>query len=324
MFYTDAIINKINQRSQALHGKKLDAAQTANLQRELTQVLSQVLEVKYPDLKGRKFVPVRTDIERGAEFVVSKIMDDKGRAKILTSEDSRLPIISQEAAEEIRRVVQLGAAYTYSISEMEAAAFSGRSISADKAKAARRVMEREIDELIMKGTIGNGKITEFTGFVNNANVPQYIHNSALDSADGDVVLQALHDWVNSVNTQSKGVFSANRVVLSNYYFNKFSSTPYSTVVPETILSLFVKQTGIEVDYSLYCDDASYDGYAAGHDLGVAYFADPEVLTFGNPVPYEELPVQDTDLGFKVPVRASFSGTVFHQPLAASYGIFDKS
>lgn len=323
MIYIDQIVQKVSDKALATRGKRLDAVQTAHLTRELTQILPQILEVKYPELKLRSFVPVRTDVDRGAQFVVQKIFDGVGMASIVTSQTTELPKLDIIASEEIRKIVEIAGFYGYTLSDLEAAAFSGTNISAEKGKNARRSMERTVDELIARGTIG-GADQGFNGFFNNTNVPQYIFSTPITGMTGEQVLVALHAWRNSVNTQSGGVFTANAMILSQGVYNYLSSKTYSSQVPETILELFKRQTGVEVDYSLYLNDANYDGYTGGYDGGLVYFKDPEVVTFVNNVSYEELPPQDTDLGFKIPVREKFGPVEWSQPLAGSYGMFPLS
>lgn len=318
MLYVDTIVQKVSDHALQTRGKRLDAQQTAHLTRELSQILPEVLEVKYPELKMRSFVPVKTGVERGAEYVIQKIYDRKGLAQIVTSQMTQLPKLDLIASEEIRKIEEVAGFYEYTIRDLEAAAFAGVSLTSEKGKVARRQMETTIDKYIAKG------VGSYTGFFNNTNVPQYIFNTgmvALPSLTGEAILQGLHDWRNSVNVQSGGVFTANTAVLSQKVFNHVSSRPYSTTVPQTIGSLFKEQTGVELDFSLYANDANFDGYGAGHDVGIMYFKDPEVVTFVNPVPYEEAPPQDYDLKFKIPVRETFGPVEFHQPLGASVGIF---
>jgi hypothetical protein len=318
MIYTDTILNKLSELSQMKTGRKLDAATSAFVTRELTQVLKEVLEVKYPELKGRKFVPVNSEVQKGAEFYTQKVFDGKGMAKIVSSKDTQLPNLALVADEIVRKVEEVAGFYDYSVRELEAAAFAGVSLSSQKAKNARRLLETTIDKLIMVGEAG-----KFTGFVNDPNVPMIYFDVPLEAANGDDVLEALHLWRNSVNEQSGGVFTANRIVFSQYMFNKLSSKSYSSVVPDSVLKLFAQDTGVDIDYSVYFNESN-DGYSgAGYDTGIAYVASDECVSFANPIPFEELPPQEIDLGFKIPVRATFGAVSWVQPLSACYAAFAK-
>jgi hypothetical protein len=321
MLHTDSVIRNLQEKAK-VRGIPLNDAQTAFVRSELAQVTPKVLEKKYPEYKGRSWVPLDSSVEKGAEYVVQRVFNRTGLARLIASSTTQLPDFGVVAEEVVRKVVEIGGVYQYTHRELEAAAFAGRSISAEKAMSARRGMEASLDELIMKGTLG-GQPSGFTGLMNNPNVSNYSFNEALDSADPQDALQALHDWKNSINVQSKGVFSANTMILSNYFYHRLSTRQYSALVPKTILEIFEEQSKLTVEFSNYFDKGvSEDGY--GTDLGVVYFKDPDTLSFANPVAYDELAPQEVDLSIKVPVRSTFGGVNFMQPLAASYGTFVRS
>lgn len=316
------IIDAINARA-AQSGRKLDANQTAFISQELTQILSKVLEVKYPELLGRTFVPLNTSMAPGVEFFKTKVYDQVGMAEIITSNTTDIAELNVVANEIIQQVIEVGASYSWTISELEAAAYSNTPLDMLNVKNARRQIETAIDSIIATGgTRGTpSSVTGQTGLLNNPYVGSFTFTSQPfdNSVASSVILAQLNEWANSVTVNSKNVFSATRMILSPYWFNYLSTRPYSDMVPDSILKVFVENSPSvkSVDQWYYCENFVSDGYS----IGVVYQDSDEVLTFGNPVPFQEQAPQFKGFSMTVPVRATVVPTVVYQPLGVSYATF---
>lgn len=318
------IIDTINHRLEQTSGRKLDANQTAFISQELTQILEKVLEVKYPALLGRTFVPLNTSFAAGAEFFKTKVYDQVGMADIISSNTTDLNALNIVAKDIVQEVQEVGAMYSWTIRELEAAAFSNTPLDMLNAKMARQQIETAIDSIIATGgtRLTPSAVTGQTGLLNNPYVSSFtFSNAPWDTATSDEILTDLNSWANSVAVNSDTVFAATRMILSPEWFTYLSTRPYSAMVPDSILKVFLNNSpSIErVDQWYYCKDFVSDGY----DIGVVYQATDDVLTYGNPVPYEEQPPQFVNLKVQIPVRATVVPTVVYQPLGVSYATFQN-
>lgn len=318
------IVDAINRRLEQT-GRKLDANQTAFISQELTQILSKVLEVQYPELRGRTFVPLNTFMSPGTEFFKTKVYDQVGMADVITSATTDLNELNIVAKEIVQQVLEVGAVYSWTVAELEAAAFSNTPLDMLNVKMARRQIETAIDSIIATGGTREtpSSKTGQTGLLNNPYVPSFTFAAQpwSDSVASDVILSELNTWANSVTVNSKTVFSATRMILSPYWFNYLATRPYSAMVPDSILKVFVDNSPSikSVDQWYYCTDFVSDGY----DIGVVYQDSDDVLTFGNPVPFQEQAPQFINLKVQVPVRATVVPTVVYQPLGVSYATFQN-
>src|SRR5512137_1652442 len=123
-------------------GQRMDAAAITNgtifLERELTQVRSKVLEVKYPANKAITFIPLATDVHPAADTYTWKVTNSWGQARIINGDETALPMVGADAEEKTGKVISLGIAYGWTRQEMQKAVWLGAPLSDTLAQAARR------------------------------------------------------------------------------------------------------------------------------------------------------------------------------------------
>jgi hypothetical protein len=149
---------------------KQDAAESAFFSRQLEHIRPKIYEVKYPALKGRLVVPkIAEPIHPGAETYTYRSYARVGKARIgsdYSTDGPRADIYGSETTQKIRGLQN---SYGYSIQEARAAMLAGLPLSAKKAKAARDVIETDIDTLIWDGKADIG----LTGFLGLSDVTTY-------------------------------------------------------------------------------------------------------------------------------------------------------
>ena len=321
--YTHAINKVINDlkdysRSQ---GRVLTDAQTAFVATELSQILPKTLEKRYPALRGREFVSLDGSYPSGAEVYYKKVYDRKGLAQIGADPNTQLPNLSVVADSLTIYPFEVSGFYAFTMRELESAALAQVPLETIKAENARLQIETAIDSIIaVGGTQRDGStVTSQTGLLNNANVGQFtFQNDPWGSASAAQVLADLSAFASSVFVDSKTAFSANRVLLSPRVYQFLAQTPYSTVTGQSILSNFKENFGfpVTVDAWYKLEDFHGDGY----DAAVVYDDNQDVVSFGNPVPYQEVSPQFVDLTMKVAVRSVVTPPVVTAPIGMKYGI----
>lgn len=323
------IIDRMNEIAKQQRGKMLDAAETVFLTRQLNQVLAKVLEVKYPEVKGRVFVPKLDGIAEGAETFTQTVYDEVGMAKIISSEADDLPNLNVKGTEITGKIHNLGGWYGWNFFEMLRATFAGVGLETMKGTTARRIMLRAEDALIATGGIPQSgqtsAITGLTGFVNNPNVNDFTFSHTPWDATGVTsaeILSDLNAWASSVIIASKGLFSAKRMLLSIYWFQYLGTRPYDEtgINPKSILQVFLENApGIkEIDFWYLLDTA--DG---GEPLGIIYDPIPEVAACVVPMEFRQLPPWTDGFSTKIICVSRCGGTVVRMPLGMSYGSMPK-
>lgn len=306
---------------------KLDAGETIFFRRQLEHVKARSFDIKFPALKARQLFPVSGEAGPGAESITYEQFDMVGLAKIIASYADDLPRADIRGKEFVSLVKGVGSSYGYSIQDVRAAAHAGKPLTQRKANAARRAMEQEIHNLALFGN------TTFLlpGFFGNASIPL-----ATVPADGtgsvtfwsaktaEQILRDMNAVVNDIVELTKGVEIPDILLLPLEQFNLVSTKRVGTDnTSETILSYFLKTNPYiqTVDWLNELDavsDSMPSGDPGDLDVMCAYRRDPDALSLEIPQDIEFLPIQETNLEFKIPVHARHGGVLIYYPLSIGF------
>lgn len=315
MDYLDLILNQMNIR--------LDARATAALALELEDVRAQTYDIKYPTLKARTLIPVDTSVDPGAESVAYKQWDEYGMAEIIANYADDLTMVDTLAEKFTSPIESLGKGYQYSIQDLRRAAMSGSNLDQRRARAARRSIERSIDEI---ASVGNAK-SKLKGLINHPNVT--ILTAANDGTSTRwvggratpktslLIQKDMHTAITQIWTATKQVHEANTIVLPTTEYGHISQTPVGTDNQTTILRSFLANNpSIDmVDFWYKLDTA--DAAGTGPRM-VVYQRDPEIMELVIPQEFEQFPPQARNLAFIVPCHARIGGVLMYYPLAVAY------
>jgi hypothetical protein len=298
-------------------GTRLDAGETAALARELEHIYATTYDIKYAELKARRFIPVDTSVDTGAEFFTYRQWNMFGMAKIIANYADDLPRVDALAKEYPAKIHSLGASYGFSIQDMRRAAMSGSQLDNKRAMAARRAHEQAVDEI---GALGNAD-AGLLGFTNNTNVPtvspvtgQWITNTA----SALQIIEDLNELVDSIVIATKETFAPDTLLLSTETFKIINSKPMSTTgdTDKTVLRFFLDNNPYITNVDQW-NKLSTAG-AAGVSRAIAYKRSEEVLALVIPQEFEQLPPQAKNLEFVIPTHSRIGGVRIQYPLAVAY------
>lgn len=303
------------QDEMARRGEKLDAGETAALARQLEYVYAKTYDVVYPELKARKFIPVDTSVDSGAEFFTYKQWDQFGMATIISNFADDLPRVDVLAKEYSAPIKSLGVAYGYSIQDLRRAAMSGSQLDNKRALATRRASEQAVDEIAAFGNAAAG----LGGFTNNANVPIVAPNHAPWSAATPLeIVNDVNTLVNSIVAATLETFVPESLICDSTSFSILNTRPMSATgdSDKTILRFILDNNPYirNIDQWIKQNDAG----AADVTRLVCYKRDPEVLELVIPQEYEQFPPQARNLEFVVPTHSRIGGVSVRYPLAMAY------
>lgn len=303
------------QQQMAAVGVRLDAGETATLARQLEFISAKTYDVKYAELKGRRFVPVNSAVDSGAEFYVYRQWDQFGMAKIVANYADDLPRVDVLAKEFTSPIKSIGASYGYSIQDLRRAAMSGQQLDAKRALATRRAYEQTIDNVIAFGNAAAG----LTGLTNNANVPLVAPlGAAWDTLAPLDIVADMNLLVNSIVEATLETFTPDTLLLDSHSFSVVNSLPMSTTgdADKTVLRFFLDNNPYIRSIEQW--NRLNDAGAMGVTRIVAYKRDAEVLEFIESQPYEQLPPQWRNLEAVIPTHGRIGSVVMHYPLALAY------
>lgn len=296
---------------------RLDAAETAFFTRELESIKSKTYDVKYPELKIRRLVPVSFDAGPGAESIVYQQYDQVGMAKIIAAYGDDLPRSDIVGREFAARVKSLGASYGYNVQEIRSAKMAGKPLQARKAAAAKRAVMQLENKIGYFGDAATGLV----GFLNNPNVTRSVVAAGVSASTRfanktpDEILADLNAAANLVVESTNGVEIPDTLLMPLAQYNLIKSTARSANSDKTILQYFLENNGY-IKTVEWVNELKAAG-TAGSDVMIAYRKDPDVLTLEIPQDFEQFPEQERGLEYVVPCHQRIGGVLIYYPMAVN-------
>lgn len=300
---------------------------TAFFLRELESLKPRSYDVLRAPLKAFELLPVTSEAGAGAETITYRQYDSTGFAKVVANYADDLPRADISGKEFTARVKSVGASFGYSLPELRAAEMAGKGLEARKVNAATRAMMEEYNRIAFYGDSEHG----LQGWLTNANIPTVaateVSSGVTEWFDSNGVLQKsandciadMNAVVNYVVTNTNERHRPNRLVMPVEHYSAAASTPRSTQSDTTILSFFLNSNpyieSVVPANELSEAQLTANGTSFTANIMIAYEADPDRVTFELPVVYEQLPPQELNLGFKVPVHGRCGGVIIYYPLS---------
>lgn len=302
----------------------LDANETFFFSRELEYIKSKSYDIEFPEMKAFKHIPISTEAGEGALSITYAQFEEVGMARVIESYADDLPRADIRGKEFTQLVKSIGASYGYSVQEIRAAVYVGRSLTQRQANAARRANDQKINRLAWFGD----QVYQILGMLNNANVPiGTVLNDGTASATQwtsktpDQILYDMNALANSIPAITKSVEMPNTLLLPVAQYTLIASTPRSATSDTTILEYFIQNNPFitTVDWVPELAGAGPVVDDVATDVMIAYDKNPDKLTMEIPMPFTQYPPQERGLEFVVPCESRYGGIIVYYPLSLSIG-----
>lgn len=320
----DAIERSIKWRfdmlQQGPYGHRFRADQTEFLARDLLFVQRDVQKVLFERLRAAEFVPIRSELPRGAESWAYRQQEIVGEARVGAHLSADDPPSAEVGTEEFQHpTMHLSASYQYTVDELEKAAFAQRPLARDKAEAAAEIIARGLDRVLREGEATLG----VTGFFNNPNVPVLtLTNGEWDSTG--TIAEIIADFAEieqEVIDQSRDVHAATRLLLPTTMEGELATREKAAESDLNLKQWLLRNARMiqMIERWFQLDSTTTDNTTVTDPpLGIAYDPNPLNTYADVPIPYEEETPQQVNWCWKVPARAMTTGVVFKRPLSALY------
>lgn len=301
---------------------RLDATESIYFDRQLEQIKNKTYEPRYVALKARQFIPPSPEpIPVGASTWTARIYDTVGSWKFISAGASDIPRVDLKATEFSGTVYEIANAFGWTLRELEAARFARKDLSGDKARAARKVIEEALDQIL---SFGETDLAMY-GLLNQplvsvVNVPTSLGGATLLSAlyleDPNLVITAFTDVDNVIRTFSKEIESADTLLLPPTIFRFLSQNQRSNENPRTLLEeLRAKLPGITTIAEWQRLETAGVG---GVPRAMFYRRDPEYVYMEEPMPFTIGEPLRLHLAWEVVCRAQVGGVIMIYPASARY------
>lgn len=294
---------------------------------QLFRIETQVYMRRYPNADLTGLIPINSDGDMWDVGTVFYSMDEVGKAEFLSGKGFDMPYASTLMNQSSRGFHLAGIGYEWSTQELQRAAKLGRSLSADKANAARKAAQFFKRAIAMTGKAPGAATSEkgWTGFVNDPNVP-----AANVTADGtgatttwstktpDQISRDIWAAVNLVETQTKETHTATTVALPTQKL-RYIEQARMTDTGGTILD-YIRGNRDGGENIMFKPIRELAGAGSGGtDRMVAYDASEEVVQFHLPGDHEFLPAfQKSSMTYEVGGIMNVGGTEVRLPKAMTY------
>lgn len=324
--YLKAAERRIDTKVAALReGRRED--QVAFSRGQLEMLEQTIYETLYSNpMDAFAHVPMKPRMEPGWQSYAYRMEEKLGNAKFITSDADDRPNVDTTLNKTIVPIHEFGAAYSYEVTDSEAARILDFDEVQAKARNAAEAIARFHNDFALLGssTLDGGSTLDVTGFYTSATTDTPAGNVVLATAvDGDWAAVTdngvLYDDVNTVITQviegSNGVHSPTDVLLPLSVWTRLARTRMSLDNNSTVLEqLRANNPGMTFSMSSALDGVG----AAGADRCVAFEKRADRVEYVSSIVYDEAPPTRKGWKFRVEARGKAAGTVIRYPLSMAY------
>lgn len=301
---------------------KLTDAQARFFHTQLEHVISKMYEVHYGDLAYRQIFPVSFETPAGSQTIVRQHKDHRGKAQWINNNGQDLPRVDVSAGETIYPVKECGASFGYTFAEIRRGALSGVNLPAERAKAARRKLEEEMNSATFNGVADIGLPGLFTNTdIDTDTLPNGAAASPLwVNKTPDEILKDVNATFSAVDVNTLQIEKPTKLGLPPVEWNRIFTTPRASGSDMSIGSWLVANCpwlNSEADV-VKIRELTGSGAGGINELMVFPY-DPDVAVIEIPMDVTVHEPERRGLEYIVPVTAEFASLHIMRPKAFRFG-----
>lgn len=306
---------------------RLDANESAFFLRQLEYIKAKTYDVKYRDLLAFSLLPISNEAPSGATQVTWRQYTAVGFAKIIQDYANDFPLVDTYGVETATKIYGIGAAYHYSVVEIRRAQIANVPLDQKKANNARRAIEQVINTVAWVGNSAYGingflKFPGITGVtcptVGTGSTTQWANKTPTQ------IIADLTALVTGVVSTTNGKEIPTDLLLPITQYLYIANTWMGSPSNVTILEFFLnsqKAAGLIQRIHMLPDISGIGATGSGaapYDRALVYVRDEDHVTLEIPQPFEQFPMDQEGMVFKVPCHAETAGVLVYYPLAIAY------
>jgi len=305
---------------------RFDSAEDASVffARELDYIKSKTYDRLYPDFNALKLFPVSSEADPGAETITFYGYDRVGLATIIHNYATDIPRVDTKGTPTTSPIKSLGASYGYSVQEMRASRFAGKSLDARRGANAKDAIDRRTNMIAWAGDSENNLV----GVLSPSNdIPVYTLPMNAGGTSTKWVDKTPAEILNDINamqeytaTLTQSVEKPDTLALPTDAFLHLANTPLliggntTGSIMKWVLDNSPRIKEI-VEVPELNANAGVTPYP-GQGVAFMFTRDPDKFTIEIPMPFYQHPIQPDGLEFIVPCEARVAGALIYYPLSA--------
>lgn len=287
--------------------------------RELDYIKSKSYDKLYPEFNALSHFPITHEVPEGAETTTYYTYERVGMADIISNYATDLPRADVKGEPTTVSVRSVGSSYGYSVQEMRASRYAGKSLDTRRAESARYAIDRTTNIIAWAGD----KKHKMMGMLSDDNnIPLYTLGSpnGVTSWANKSASEILDDINGMFKFQAKltqDVERADTLALPASVFIDISTRQ----IPNTgyTVKKFVMENAPYLKEIISCaeleaENASTNPY--GENVAMLYTNSPDKFSLEIPMPFYQYPLQNRNLEVVIPCEQRVAGIVMYYPLSA--------
>jgi hypothetical protein len=299
----------------------LTDAQARFFNQQLEHVISKMYEVQYGDLSYRRIFPVSFETPAGSQTIVRQHLDHRGKAQWIANNAQDLPRADVSGGETIYPVKECASSFGYTMAEIRRGALAGVNLNQERANAARRKIEEEMNTATFSGVAD----INLPGLFTNASIPtDTVANGAAGTPQwstktpDEILLDVTTVWTN-MDVATQQVEVPNKLALPPAQWNSIFTTPRASGSDMSIAQWLVNNTPWlnSTDDIVKVRELATSGAGSTAEL-LIYRYDPDKLVVEIPMDITVHEPQLRGLEYVVPVTAEFASLHIMYPLSLRF------
>lgn len=303
-------------------GLRFDSAEDASVffARELDYIKSKSYDKIYPDFNALTHFPVTHEVPEGAETMTYYAYDKVGMAKIISSYASDLPRADVDGKPSTAHIRSIGDSYGYSVQEMRASRFAGKSLDTRRAEAARYSIDRLMNKIAWAGD----KEHNLMGMLSDDNnIPLYTlsttsgNKTAWADKTASEILNDINGMFQFQARLTQDVERADTLALPASVYIDISTRQ----IPNTGYTVrkFLMENAPYLKNIVSCAEleaGNTDMNPYGQNTALLYTNSKDKFSLEIPMAFYQYPLQNRNLEIIIPCEARVAGIILYYPLSA--------
>jgi len=296
---------------------KTDAGEARLFELQLRHVVSQVTRTFYIRNQARTLAPVDTSIPAGAETVLKQRVIDEDFAPAagdfgqISPRGDDIIMVDVSGTNETHQLASFARGTSYSLDELEAAAFAGVALRTEKLSALSRAVDSIFDMVALQGYAS----ANFTGLYNDANPAVTVPTTGTwATATADQILADIHDLYQAIKLATGYNEAPTRLVIPSSLTEFLSLRRANT---DLNVRMMVAQDfpGLEI---VECDRANlYDVAGTGPRI-MMLTPNMEYVNIAVPREWTLEPPEKHHFKYEIVGRQKLGGCIMSVPLTVGY------
>ena len=291
--------------------------------RELDFIKTKTYDRLYPDFNALKLFPTSSEADPGAETITFYSYDRSGVAKIIQNYATDLPRVDTKGIPSTAHIKSLGDSYGYSVQEMRASRYAGKSLDVRRGANAKDAIDRLTNMIAWAGDEENNlvgvlspsnDVPLFTLPLNAAGTStRWVDKSPMEVLADVNAMQAY------TAVLTKSVEKPDILALPTDAFLYLANTPLliGGVAVGSIMK-WILDNSPRLKEIVEAPELNADSGVTpyiGQGVAFMFSKDPDKFTIENPLPFYQHPAQPKGLEFEVPCESRTAGVIIYYPMS---------